>query len=43
MASARRIYERVGFVRDESRDLFFEPDVELLSYMLVLTPVSSEG
>jgi ribosomal protein S18 acetylase RimI-like enzyme len=36
MASAHRLYERMGFVRDPERDWQPNPDVSLLAYVLPL-------
>jgi hypothetical protein len=36
MTTARRLYERLGFRRDESLDLWPEPDFILLGFRLTL-------
>lgn len=36
MTAARRIYERIGFVRDPARDWQPVPDIQLLGYVLPL-------
>jgi GNAT superfamily N-acetyltransferase len=36
MTAARRLYERVGFVRDPGRDWQPRPEIELLAYVLQL-------
>ena len=37
MTAARRIYERIGFVRDPERDWQPDPDIQLLGYVLPLS------
>ncbi len=37
MTAARRIYERIGFVRDPERDWQPVPDIQLLGYVLPLS------
>jgi ribosomal protein S18 acetylase RimI-like enzyme len=38
MTAAARLYRRLGFVRTPERDWSPEPDVELLTYQLEITP-----
>jgi ribosomal protein S18 acetylase RimI-like enzyme len=38
MTAAARLYQRLGFVRTPERDWSPEPDVELLTYQLEITP-----